>query len=368
MSVGPVDSSAGNWQYAQQSTGAKSNWQNVLAAASSAVGESTSTVQQQLQSGSSLSAIASAQGVSQQSLLSAITGALQQNEQASGSTTPSSARLQQIATNIADRAPRGTGQTGGTPPGPPTQNPWPAVLSSAASVLGLSTSALQQQLQSGSSLSSIASSKGVSQQSLVSAIAGALQQSSAASGSNAPTGAQLQQTATNIANATGHHRHHHHHGGVGAAGSSTDADSTSAASDTGNSSSDINAFLAALTGSSSSSDSGSTSEADALLVELSGSTSTSPGGSTSGTEALLAAFSTTGPSSSDGSSPASALGGVSGSASGDPLLTALTGGASTDPNSLLSALLGSPTSSNYSASGTLSPAQSDAASLFSELA
>ena len=68
------------WQYEHpQSTGAASNWQNVLAAASSALGESSSTVQQQLQSGSSLSWIASSQGVSQQTLVSAIAGALQQN-------------------------------------------------------------------------------------------------------------------------------------------------------------------------------------------------------------------------------------------------------------------------------------------------
>src|SRR5271155_2780811 len=102
MPVGPVDSSASNWQYAQQSAGAQSNWQNILTAASSALGESTSTVQQQLQSGSSLSSIASSQGVSQQSLVSAIESALQQSQGASGSNAPSSAQLQQIATTIAN--------------------------------------------------------------------------------------------------------------------------------------------------------------------------------------------------------------------------------------------------------------------------
>ncbi len=105
MSVGPVDSSS-NWQYMQPPSGAQSQWQSILSAASSALGERTSSVQQQLQSGSSLSSIASAQGVSQQTLVSAITSALQQNQQGSGSgsssSAPSSTQLQQIATNIAN--------------------------------------------------------------------------------------------------------------------------------------------------------------------------------------------------------------------------------------------------------------------------
>ena len=94
-----------------------------------------------------------------------------------------------------------------------TQNPWQNMLNSVSSTLGLSTSALQQQLQSGQSLTQIAQNQGVSQQTLVQSISSALQQN----GSTAPA-SQLQQIATNIANRTpgagGHHHHHHHGGGV----------------------------------------------------------------------------------------------------------------------------------------------------------
>src|ERR1035438_3094514 len=47
---------------------------------------------------------------------------------------------------------------------PSSQGNWQSVLNSAAGTLGLSTTALQQQLQSGQSLGSIAQGKGVSQQ------------------------------------------------------------------------------------------------------------------------------------------------------------------------------------------------------------
>ena len=93
-----------------------------------------------------------------------------------------------------------------------TQNPWQKLLSSVSSTLGLSPSALQQQLQSGQSLTQIAQAQGVSQQTLVQSISSALQQN----GSTAPA-SQLQQIATDIANRTpgagGHHHHHHHHSG-----------------------------------------------------------------------------------------------------------------------------------------------------------
>jgi len=102
------------------------------------------------------------------------------------------------------------------------QSNWQNVLNSVSSTLGLSTSALQQQLQSGSSLSSIAQSQGVSQQTLVSAISTGLTQN----GQSTASSAQLQQIATNIANRTpGGHGHHHHHGG--GATSTEDATSTS---------------------------------------------------------------------------------------------------------------------------------------------
>jgi hypothetical protein len=91
---------------------------------------------------------------------------------------------------------------------PSSQGNWQSVLNSAAGTLGLSTTALQQQLQSGQSLGSIAQGKGVSQQTLAQSISSALTQN----GSTA-SGAQLQQIATNIANRTPGAGGHHHGGG-----------------------------------------------------------------------------------------------------------------------------------------------------------
>jgi hypothetical protein len=93
------------------------------------------------------------------------------------------------------------------------QNPWQNVLSSVSGTLGLSSSALKQQLQSGESLSSIAQTQGVSQQTLLGSIQTALTQN----GSTA-SGSQLQQAVTNIANRTPGGGHHHHHGGGGGGG------------------------------------------------------------------------------------------------------------------------------------------------------
>src|ERR1700689_638529 len=103
------------------------------------------------------------------------------------------------------------------------QSNWQAIMSSAASALGLSPSALQQQLQSGQSLSAIAQTQGVSQQSLVQSITTALTQN----GSTA-SASQVQQIATSIANrppgAGGHH--HHHHGGGGSPNTQQSVDPT----------------------------------------------------------------------------------------------------------------------------------------------
>ena len=102
------------------------------------------------------------------------------------------------------------------------QSDWEDVLNAAATALGTSTTNVQEQLESGSSLGSIASTDGVSQQTLVDAVASALQQSQDGSTSNGSTAgggspsAQLQQVATNMVNGTAgqHHHHHHHRGGV----------------------------------------------------------------------------------------------------------------------------------------------------------
>ncbi|HWE08268.1 MAG TPA: hypothetical protein VG325_02870 [Solirubrobacteraceae bacterium] len=100
MSIGSIGS-AGNWP-TQQSASPQGNWHNVVNAASGTLGLSTPSLQQQLQSGSSLSSIAQTQGVSQQTLISSISSALTQN-----GSTATGTQLQQIATNIANRTPGG---------------------------------------------------------------------------------------------------------------------------------------------------------------------------------------------------------------------------------------------------------------------
>jgi hypothetical protein len=154
------------------------------------------------------------------------------------------------------------------------QSPWQNVLSSVSGTLGLSSSALKQQVQSGASLSSIAQSQGVSQQTLIGSIQNALTQN----GSTA-SGPQLQQVATNIVNRTpgAGHQHHHHGGGIESllatddtsSTDSTDAAGPSAATpttdDSGVSFSDqlsaaasASSLLTALTDTSSSQDSSAT--------------------------------------------------------------------------------------------------------------
>jgi hypothetical protein len=75
VAVNPIGGGL-SWQAAQQSSPSQRNWQNVLTAASSALGMSTRAVQRQLQGGASLSSIANSRGVPQETLVEAITTAL----------------------------------------------------------------------------------------------------------------------------------------------------------------------------------------------------------------------------------------------------------------------------------------------------
>ncbi len=105
-----------------------------------------------------------------------------------------------------------------------------------ASLFGETADQLMQQLNSGStSLSQLASQKGISQTDLVNAIKQGLQQTASANGQS-PSDTQL----TNIANRIANHKHggHHHHGGgggaaaVGSTPSTTDPSATSSTSST----------------------------------------------------------------------------------------------------------------------------------------
>jgi len=106
------------------------------------------------------------------------------------------------------------------------QNRMQQALAPVAQLFGESTQQLESDLNSGkTSLSALASQKGISQADLINAIKQGLQ-SSAPAGSQAPSDTQL----TNIANRIANHKHgggHHHHGGGGGGVSSVDGTTSS---------------------------------------------------------------------------------------------------------------------------------------------
>jgi hypothetical protein len=126
----------------------------------------------------------------------------------------------------------------------PSQPPNPQqALQPVATLLGTTTQDLMTKIQSGQTLSSIASSQGVSQNSLVSAIEQGLQNAAPqGSSQNGPSQSDLATIAQNIASGTmpvgGHHRHHGLGGSFNSTGSSladnsgSDSTSTTSASST----------------------------------------------------------------------------------------------------------------------------------------
>jgi hypothetical protein len=150
----------------------------------------------------------------------------------------------------------------------PSQSSWQNILGAASSSLGLSTGALRQQLQQGQSLATIAESKGLSTSSLISSIAGALQQNGQVPGASA---AKLQQIATNIVNRTpGTHGHHHHAGGASGASGTAAILAALSGTDSSSSSSAAGAVTSALSyaadGSSSDSSSSQSGSSFSLLA------------------------------------------------------------------------------------------------------
>jgi len=155
-------------------------------AAAKLLGMSSSDLRSALQSGKSLTDIASSKGIRQDALTSAMAAAIQQ-----ANPNVSSERATEVATAIATRTP----PAGGPPPdgaqatdatqgGTGTtathghhhhHHAGGAAMDAAATTLGMSTTDLMSSLQSGQSLASIAKSKGVSQDDLVKAMATALQ-------------------------------------------------------------------------------------------------------------------------------------------------------------------------------------------------
>jgi hypothetical protein len=104
-----------------------------------------------------------------------------------------------MATNIVNQQGLPGGPLGATSRAPGQEGPG-QLFQALSSTLGISASQIQQQLASGSSLSQIASSQGVSQSTLLSAVESAL--SSSGPGQNLSS-SQLSQMATNIVNQQG---------------------------------------------------------------------------------------------------------------------------------------------------------------------
>lgn len=88
-------------------------------------------------------------------------------------------------------------------------------IGSAAQLFGMSQSDLTSLLNSGQSLAGVASSKGISQTDLVSAIKQGVQQATPQGGTSGPSGSLLDRIANRIATHSGGQigqAHHHHHG------------------------------------------------------------------------------------------------------------------------------------------------------------
>ena len=126
------------------------------------LGLSTSQLSQNLQSGSTLSSLASKQGVSSTSLINSITSDLKANAPR-GASGVSSRQLTQIATNIANGTAKPAGSPdgqGGTSLGGVGSARAQSNLSTLAAAMGLDPSTLLARLTSGQSLSSLLSAGG----------------------------------------------------------------------------------------------------------------------------------------------------------------------------------------------------------------
>jgi uncharacterized protein YidB (DUF937 family) len=183
----------------------------VMDGAANVLGMSSSDLRTAMQSGQSLSSIASSKGISQDTLIAAMATSIEQ-----ANPTISADQATKVATAIATRTPgsaspapdpnssvQGTGTTGAAKHhhGHHHHHAVSAAMDSAAQTLGMSASDLSTSLQNGQSLSSIATSKGVSQTDLINAMATALQ----GADSNL-SAAQAAQLATSMVNGPSQNR------------------------------------------------------------------------------------------------------------------------------------------------------------------
>ena len=204
MSIDAIGS-AGNWQAALAQAGGSGPGSEsqgsgpAMTITASLLGISASELSGDLQSGTTLSALATKSGVSQSSLLSAVEQDMQANAP-QGAPSLSTDQLAQMATNMIN----------GTPPGAPSggrdssQGPTPPSMSltNTAQLLGVSQTQLSSDLQSGTTLSELAEENGVSSSDLLNAVEGDLTADKPA-GAPSLSSDQLSQMATNMINGSG---------------------------------------------------------------------------------------------------------------------------------------------------------------------
>jgi ubiquinone biosynthesis protein UbiJ len=194
MSIGAIGVNMNDQQLYSQP--AQQRWQPpTLTNTAQLLGISTGQLSTDLQSGKTLSSLAPSAGASTSDLLSAVESDLQASAP-SGAPALSSSQLRQFATNLIN-GPSSRGHFAGQGHGGPHGTP-PA-LTDTAQLLSISASQLSSDLQSGQTLSSLATSAGVSSSDLLSAVEGDLQ-AGAPSGASALSSSQLQQLATNLIN------------------------------------------------------------------------------------------------------------------------------------------------------------------------
>lgn len=180
----------------------------VMDGAAKALGMSSGDLRTALQSGQSLATIAQSKGTSLDTVIAAMAASIQQ-----ANPTVSADQATKVATAMATHTPpagappsadsadqvqgaSGTTATGGHH-GHHRHHAISAAMDSVAQLLGTTTSDLATSMQSGQSLASLASSKGVSQTDLVNAITTALQ------GADSNLSAdQAKQLATSLATGT----------------------------------------------------------------------------------------------------------------------------------------------------------------------
>jgi energy-converting hydrogenase Eha subunit B len=196
----------------------------LLNSLSSTLGLSGSQIETDLAGGASLSSIASAQGVAQSTLLSAVQNSLSSGP---GASSMSSSQLSSIANTIVNTTGLppmpGSGSFGTSNGSGSSESPEDQLFSSLSSTLGLSASQIQTDLSGGASLSSIASSQGVSQSTLLSAVESTI--SSGPMGSSMSSG-DISSMANTIVNTVGLPQPP----GSGSTSSSDNSDSSSSSS------------------------------------------------------------------------------------------------------------------------------------------